>query len=102
MRTAKAKGLNEWQLLFKHVVPNGLIPIVTGVVALLPLLFMGSLLVESFFGIPGLGSYTLDAIQMQDFEIVRVIVFIGTLLYLIGLMLTDVVYTWIDPRIRLH
>ena len=63
---------------------------------------MGSLLVESFFGIPGLGSYTLDAIQMQDFEIVRVIVFIGTLLYLIGLMLTDVVYTWIDPRIRLH
>ena len=62
---------------------------------------MGSLLVESFFGIPGLGSYTLDAIQMQDFEIVRVIVFIGTLLYLIGLMLTDVVYTWIDPRIRL-
>ena len=102
IRTAKAKGLSEWQLLFKHVVPNGLIPIVTGIVALLPLLFMGSLLVESFFGIPGLGSYTLDAIQMQDFEIVRVIVFIGTLLYLIGLMLTDVVYTWIDPRIRLH
>ena len=63
---------------------------------------MGSLLIESFFGIPGLGSYTIDAIQLQDFEIVRVMVFIGTLLYLLGLTLTDIVYTWLDPRIQLH
>ena len=75
-------------------------PIVTGVVAVLPLLFMGSLLMEAFFAIPGLGSYTLDAIQQQDFEVVRVMVFIGTLLYMAGLMLTDVAYTWVDPRIR--
>ena len=102
VRTAQAKGLNEWQCLFKHVVPNGFIPIATGIVALLPLLFMGSLLLESFFGIPGLGSYTIDAIQLQDFEIVRVMVFIGTLLYLLGLTLTDIIYTWLDPRIQLH
>lgn len=102
VRTAKAKGLSEWRLLFKHVVPNALVPIVTGIVAILPLLFMGSLLVESFFGIPGLGSYTLEAINHQDFEIIRVMVFIGTLLYLLGLFLTDIVYTLIDPRIRLN
>ena len=98
--TAKAKGSSEYRVLFKHIFPNGLVPIVTGVVAILPLLFMGSLILESFFGIPGLGSYVLDAISAQDFEIIRSIVFLGTLLYLLGLFLTDVVYVVIDPRIR--
>jgi peptide/nickel transport system permease protein len=69
-------------------------------VALLPLLFMGSLLMESFFSIPGLGSYTIDAIGQQDFEIVRVMVFLGSMLTLVGLLLTDIVYAWVDPRIR--
>ncbi len=100
VRTARAKGLTQWQTLKRHVLRNALVPIVTGVVAVLPLLFMGSLLMEAFFAIPGLGSYTLDAIQQQDFEVVRVMVFIGTLLYMAGLMLTDVAYTWVDPRIR--
>lgn len=98
--TAKAKGGSEYRVLFKHIFPNGLVPIVTGVVAILPLLFMGSLILESFFGIPGLGSYVLDAISAQDFEIIRSIVFLGTLLYLLGLFLTDIVYVAIDPRIR--
>ncbi len=56
---------------------------------------------ESFFGIPGLGSYTIEAIQHQDFDIVRVMVFLGTVLYIIGLILTDISYTLVDPRVRL-
>ena len=69
-------------------------------VVVIPLLFMGSLLTESFFGIPGLGSYTIDAIQAQDFAVVRSMVFIGSLLYILGLLLTDLSYTVVDPRIR--
>jgi peptide/nickel transport system permease protein len=100
VRTARAKGLNESRMLFRHVLQNGLIPILTGAVAVLPLLFMGSLLTESFFGIPGLGSYVIDAIQAQDFAVVRAMVFIGSVLYLIGLWLTDLAYSWADPRVR--
>jgi peptide/nickel transport system permease protein len=100
VRTARAKGLNESRVLFRHVLQNGLIPILTGAVAVLPLLFMGSLLTESFFGIPGLGSYVIDAIQAQDFAVVRAMVFIGSVLYLIGLWLTDLAYSWADPRVR--
>lgn len=100
VRTARAKGLSEGKVLFGHVLRNGLIPILTGVVVLLPLLFLGSLLTESFFGIPGLGSYTIDAIQQQDFAIVRAMVFLGAFLYIIGLVLTDISYTWVDPRVR--
>jgi len=66
-----------------------------------PLLFLGSLLVESFFGIPGLGSYTIDAINSQDFAVVRAMVFLGSMLYIVGLILTDISYTLVDPRIRL-
>ena len=101
VRTARAKGCSEITILFKHILPNALIPILTGVVVLIPTLFMGSLLIESFFGIPGLGSYMLDAIQSQDFAIVRTMVFIGSILYILGLILTDISYTWADPRVRL-
>jgi peptide/nickel transport system permease protein len=101
VRTARAKGLNEARVLFRHVLRNALVPIVTGVVAVLPLLFLGSLLLESFFAIPGLGSYTIDAIHRQDFAIVRAMVFLGSVLYIIGLILVDVAYTVIDPRVRL-
>lgn len=101
VRTARAKGLSERIVLFKHVLRNALIPILTGVVVVVPLLFLGSLLVESFFGIPGLGSYTIDAINSQDFAIVRAMVFLGSVLYIVGLVLTDISYTLVDPRIRL-
>lgn len=101
VRTARAKGASEISILFKHILPNAMIPILTGVVVLIPTLFMGSLLIESFFGIPGLGSYMLDAIKSQDFAIVRTMVFIGSILYIIGLILTDISYTWADPRVRL-
>tara|TARA_R110000868_G_scaffold29064_3_gene108227 strand:- start:5160 stop:6137 length:978 start_codon:yes stop_codon:yes gene_type:complete len=101
VRTARAKGVSELTVLFRHILPNGLIPILTSVVVVIPSLFMGSLLTESFFGIPGLGSYTLDAIQAQDFAIVRSMVFLGSVLYIIGLILTDISYTLVDPRVRL-
>ncbi|NOQ77079.1 MAG: ABC transporter permease subunit [Methylococcaceae bacterium] len=101
VRTARAKGLTETQVLFKHVLKNAMIPILTGVVVVLPLLFMGSLIMESFFSIPGLGSYTIDAINRQDFAIVRSMVFLGSVLYIIGLILTDISYSFVDPRVRL-
>lgn len=100
VRTARAKGLGEPAVLFRHVLRNALIPILTGVVVVIPLLFMGSLLSESFFGIPGLGSYTIDAIAAQDFAVVRAMVFIGSALYIVGLLLTDISYTLVDPRVR--
>jgi peptide/nickel transport system permease protein len=100
VRTARAKGLPETVVFFRHVLRNALIPILTGIVVVIPLLFMGSLLTESFFGIPGLGSYTIDAINAQDFAVVRSMVFIGSVLYIVGLILTDISYTLVDPRIR--
>ncbi len=102
VRTARAKGLSELRVLFRHVLKNGMIPILTGVVVVIPLLFMGSLLTESFFAIPGLGSYTIDAINAQDFGVVRAMVFLGSVLYIVGLILTDISYTIIDPRVRLQ
>ncbi|HTH94836.1 MAG TPA: ABC transporter permease [Rhodocyclaceae bacterium] len=102
VRTARAKGLSELAVLFRHVLKNAMIPILTGVVVVIPSLFLGSLLIESFFGIPGLGSYTIDAIAAQDFAVVRAMVFIGSVLYIVGLWLTDLSYTLVDPRIRLQ
>ncbi|MGB1271665.1 MAG: ABC transporter permease [Endozoicomonas sp.] len=101
-RTARAKGVSELGVLFRHILPNALIPILTNVVIVIPMLFLGSLIMESFFGIPGLGSYTIDALKSQDFAIVRSMVFIGSLLYILGLILTDISYTLVDPRVRLN
>jgi len=100
VRTARAKGLAETVVMYRHVLKNAMIPVLTGVVVVIPLLFMGSLLTESFFGVPGLGSYTIDAIQAQDFAVVRSMVFLGSVLYIVGLILTDISYTVVDPRVR--
>lgn len=101
VRTARAKGLSEASVLLRHVLPNAALPLITTIVVTLPGLFLGSLITESFFAIPGLGSYTIEAIQNQDFAIVRAMVFLGSLLYILGLLLTDLAYAWADPRIRL-
>jgi len=98
--TAISKGLPMRIVLFKHVLKNAMIPILTGIIIVLPFLFMGSLIIEAFFGIPGLGSYTIDAIVNQDFAVLRSMVFLGTILYILGLILTDIAYTLVDPRIR--
>ncbi|MCL9682486.1 ABC transporter permease [Legionella maioricensis] len=101
VKTARAKGLSEQRVLFIHVLKNAMLPILTGIVVIIPSLFMGSLVLESFFGVPGLGSYIIDAIQQQDFAIVRAMVFLGSILYIVGLVLTDFSYMLVDPRIRL-
>jgi peptide/nickel transport system permease protein len=102
VRTARAKGLGEGAVLFKHALKNAMIPILTTVVMAIPFLFLGSLIMETFFAIPGLGSFTIDAINAQDFAIVRSMVYLGAVLYIIGLLLTDISYTLVDPRIRLR
>lgn len=102
VRTARAKGVPETRILFTHVLKNALIPIISTTVLAIPSLMLGSLVLESFFGIPGLGSYTVDAINSQDFAVVRAMVFLGTLLYIAGAILTDVCYALADPRIRLE
>lgn len=101
VRTARAKGAGEVRVMTFHVLRNALIPILTQVVLEIPFLFTGSLLLESFFGIPGLGSITVDAIQGNDFATLRTMVYIGALLFILGQVLTDLSYTLVDPRVRL-
>ncbi len=102
VRTARAKGAGEGRIMLRHVFRNGLIPILTQIVIAIPFLFTGSILLESFFGIPGLGSITVDAINANDFATLRTMVFIGSLLFVMGQILTDVSYTLADPRVRLE
>ena len=101
VRTARAKGLTEAAVLYRHVLRNALIPIVTSAGSYLPYVFLGSLIFESFFGLPGLGAYVIEAISKQDFAVVRTMVFVGSLLYVATFVLIDVAYTWVDPRVRL-
>lgn len=101
VRTARAKGLSETLVMFRHVLRNALIPIITSAGSYLPYVFMGSLVFESFFGLPGLGAYVIEAITKQDFAVVRTMVFVGSLLYIATYVLIDVAYSWADPRVRL-
>ncbi len=101
VRTARAKGLAERVVMFRHVLRNALIPIITSAGSYLPYVFLGSLVFESFFGIPGLGAYVIEAIGKQDFAIVRTMVFVGSLLYIASYVLIDIAYSWVDPRVRL-
>ena len=101
VRTARAKGLSETVVMFRHVLRNAMIPILTSAGGYLPYVFMGSLVFESFFGIPGRGAYVIEAIGKQDFAIVRTMVFVGSVLYIASYILIDVAYTWVDPRVRL-
>jgi peptide/nickel transport system permease protein len=100
-RTARAKGVSEVGVLFRHILKNAMIPVLTSVVMSIPFLVLGSLLLEPYFGIPGLGTITLDAINATDFAVLRVMVYIGSLLYIVGAILTDISYTLVDPRVRL-
>jgi peptide/nickel transport system permease protein len=102
VRTARAKGLAESRVLGRHVLRNAMLPIITSAGGTLPYLFMGGMVSESFFGIPGLGSYMIDAISSQDFAIVRAMVFLGSILYIVSNILIDVAYTWADPRVRMQ
>ncbi len=101
VRTARMKGLPESRVLFVHVLRNSLIPIVTYVSLAIPYLFTGSLMLESFFGIPGLGNVSINAIHSSDMAVVRAVVVLGALLYQGVNLVTDLLYAWLDPRVRL-
>lgn len=102
IRTAQAKGASHARVLLVHMLKNGLISLITLVVAALPFLIMGTLVLESFFGIPGLGNLMTNAIQSKDFGVIQAYVYFGSLLYLFGLLVTDICYAAADPRIRLQ
>jgi peptide/nickel transport system permease protein len=95
------KGLSEARVLFVHVLRNSLIPIVTYISLAIPYLFTGSLMLESFFGIPGLGNVSINAIHSSDMAVVRAVVVLGALLYQGVNLVTDLLYAWLDPRVRL-
>jgi peptide/nickel transport system permease protein len=101
VRTARAKGLTEFKVFFKHILKNSMVPILTNVVIEIPLLILGAFLLESFFGIPGLGSITIDAIQNSDFPVIKAMTTINAFLYVLGTLATDVMYTLVDPRVSL-
>jgi len=102
VRSARAKGLTEAAVLLRHVLRNAGLPMVTHIGAMLPYAFLGSIIFESFFGIPGLGAYVIEAIAAQDFAVVHAMVFLGSALYILAYLLTDLVYSWVDPRVRLE
>ncbi len=101
IRTARAKGLGEKVILFKHVLKNAMVSIVTYVVIQIPFLILGALLIESFFSIPGLGSMTLNAINSSDFPVIKAMTVLSAVAYILFSVLTDVLYTVVDPRVRL-
>jgi peptide/nickel transport system permease protein len=101
VRTARAKGCGDARVMVRHVLRNALIPILTNVVVQIPFLFTGALLLESFFGIPGLGALTVEAIQGNDFSTLRTMVYLGALLFIAGQIFTDASYALVDPRVRL-
>jgi peptide/nickel transport system permease protein len=101
VRTARAKGASEARIMGAHVLRNSLIPILTRVVLAIPFMVTGAILLESFFGIPGLGSLTVDAIGGNDFATLRAMVYIGALIFIAAQIATDIAYTLVDPRVRL-
>ena len=101
VRTARAKGASLPAVLFKHVLKNCMLPILTNLILALPFLIMGSLLVETYFGIPGLGDLLLTSINGRDEPIINAMVFLTAIIYTVGVTLTDISYAVFDPRIRL-
>jgi peptide/nickel transport system permease protein len=101
VRTARAKGLAEIPVLLKHVLRNAMIPIITYVVIQIPFLILGALLLESFFSIPGLGGITLNALNSSDFPVIKAMAVLSSVAYILFSLLTDVLYTFADPRVKL-
>ncbi|MFH1262170.1 MAG: ABC transporter permease [Pseudomonadota bacterium] len=101
VRTATAKGASRARVLLVHVLPNALVPIITRVVIEIPFLFLGILLLENFFGIPGLGNLLYDALNNADWPVIQAMVVLGSVLYIVGNLVSDILYAWVDPRVRL-
>lgn len=101
VRTARAKGLSEKVVLLKHVLKNSLIPIITYVIIQIPFLILGTLLLESFFSIPGLGGLTVKAVFDNDFPVIKAMTILSAMGYIVFTVITDILYTVVDPRVRL-
>ena len=101
VRTAFAKGVSRHGVLFKHVLKNIMIPVLTNVIIVIPYLYTGSLLLEHFYGIPGLGNMSINAINSSDVDVLRAVVFIGAVLFVIANLVTDICYALVDPRVKL-
>ncbi|MFW6062041.1 MAG: ABC transporter permease, partial [Planctomycetota bacterium] len=102
VRTARAKGLPLQSVMFKHILKNAMLPILTQLILSIPFLIMGSLLVESYFGIPGLGDLLITSINERDEAIMSGLVYLTALIYTVALLVTDISYALFDPRIRLR
>ena len=101
IRTAHAKGMAPVRVYFKHLLKNALIPVLTRASTVLPFLFTGSLLLETFFGIPGLGFASINALNDGDLQMLKALVIVSALLFTLINLLTDLAYAWADPRVRL-
>lgn len=101
VRTARAKGMGEIPVLLKHVLRNAMIPIITYVVIQIPFLILGALLLESFFSIPGLGGITLNALNSSDFPVIKAMAVLSSIAYIVFSLITDLLYTFADPRVKL-
>jgi peptide/nickel transport system permease protein len=102
VRTARAKGLPERMVIGKHALRNGLMPIITLLANLLPAVLGGSVVIEYIFGIPGIGLWTLEAIYTRDYNVIMGVQLLTTVIVLFGLLLADIGYALVDPRIRYH
>ncbi len=102
VRTAFAKGASQNAVLFKHVLKNAMIPVITHTVLVIPFLYTGNLLLETFFGIPGIGYLGIEAINSTDIPVIKAIVMVGSIVYVFAALLTDICYAWVDPRIKLR
>ena len=102
VRTARAKGLSETRIYSKHVLKNGIVPVLTNVVLQIPMLILGSFLLEDFFSIPGLGGITIDAIRNSDLAVIQAMTTVGSMLFIAGTLATDILYAAFDPRVRLR
>jgi peptide/nickel transport system permease protein len=102
VRTAFAKGCKQRVVLFKHVLKNALIPVITHTVIVIPFLFTGNLLLETFFGIPGIGYLAVEAINSNDIPVIKATVMLGSIIYVFASLLTDICYAVVDPRIKLR
>jgi peptide/nickel transport system permease protein len=102
VRTARAKGLPEWIVIMKHAVRNGLIPILTLLGFTLPALIGGSIIIEHIFAIDGMGKLMITAIQFRDYNVIMGELLIAAVLTLLGILLSDISYALVDPRISLE
>ena len=100
IRTAAAKGATPMRVYGIHLLRNALVPIITRASTVLPFLFTGSLLLESFFGIPGLGYEGVNALNSSDLSMLKALVLLGAILFIVINLITDVAYAWVDPRVR--